>query len=349
MTAMQQARATPARRRYVSISRMAKVQARMASAGISRFVAAMLIVATVVFAAPPSGRSSFAAGQTPAAARAKLLVLVVVDQMRWDYLEYYKDRIHLGFDRLLKGGAVFSEARYPYAKTETAQGHTLMATGQPPAVAGITGDQWYDRLSKATIQAGESNVHKLVGTTTAGGAPEQLLVDTVGDVMKERDPSTVVLTASWKRYAAELTAGHHADAAYWFDAGTGHMVTSDYYLHAYPDWVASFDRVDLAAPYFGKEWLGHRLGTAGGTVDDKFRTSVRETPFANDILLAFVKRMLASSTLGRDDVTDFLMVSFSALDYVGHAYGAHSPELDAMFVEQDRQLGDFLQALDDTI
>ena len=180
--------------------------------------------------------------QTPAVTPPKLLVLVVVDQMRWDYLEYYKDRIHLGFDRLVRGGAVFSEARYPYAKTETAQGHTMMATGQPPSVAGIIGDSWYDRLTKTTVTAGESNVHKLVGTTTAGGSPEQLLVDTVGDMMKLRDPATLVMTASWKRYSAELTGGHHADAAYWFDAGTGHMVTSDYYLRDYPEWVKAFDK-----------------------------------------------------------------------------------------------------------
>lgn len=287
--------------------------------------------------------------QAPAITPPRLLVLVVVDQMRWDYLEYYKDKIHLGFDRLLKGGAVFSEARYPYAKTETAQGHTLMTTGQTPSVAGITGDTWYDRATKTTVTAGDSNTHKLVGTTTAGGSPEQMFAHSVGDLMKLRDPATLVLTASWKRYSAELNGGHHADAAYWFDAGTGHMVTSDYYVHDYPEWVKTFDKTDLTAPYFGKEWLSHKLGTGSAAPDDRFRNAVRDTPMANDILLAFAKRMLASTALGRDGVTDFLAVSFSAMDYVGHAYGAHSPELDAMFVEQDRQLGEFLQALDDAI
>jgi predicted AlkP superfamily pyrophosphatase or phosphodiesterase len=307
---------------------------------MSRF-AAVLGISLCLLAIPHA--------QAPAIAPPKLLVLVVVDQMRWDYLEYYKDKIHLGFDRLVRGGAVFSEARYPYAKTETAQGHTMMATGQPPSVSGITGDSWYDRLTKTTITAGESNVHKLVGTTAAGGSPEQLLVHTVGDMMKLRDPATLVMTASWKRYSAELTGGHHADAAYWFDAGTGHMVTSDYYLRDYPDWVKAFDKTDLTAPYFGKDWLTHKLGAAGGVPDDRFRNQVRDTPLANDILLAFAKRMLTSTALGRDGVTDFMVVSFSALDYVGHTYGAHTPEVAAAFVEQDRQLGEFLDALDHAV
>ncbi len=231
----------------------------------------------------------------------RLVVLAVVDQMRFDYLTRYK--MPLGFGRLQQGGALMTEARYPHAKTETAQGHALMLTGQPAAITGIIGDTWFDRRTRTTITAGESTIHHLVGTTTTGGSPEQMLVHTLGDLMKVRDPKTLVMTASWKRYSAILNGGQHPDVAYWFDAATGHMVTSDYYLHEYPAWVDAFNRTEPTTPYFGKDWMGHKL-TTSSTPDTRFRTNIRETPYANDILLAFVKKMLASTALGRDDVPD---------------------------------------------
>lgn len=276
----------------------------------------------------------------------RLVVLAVVDQMRFDYLTRYK--MPLGFGRLQQGGALMTEARYPHAKTETAQGHALMLTGQPAAITGIIGDTWFDRRTRTTITAGESTIHHLVGTTTTGGSPEQMLVHTLGDLMKVRDPKTLVMTASWKRYSAILNGGQHPDVAYWFDAATGHMVTSDYYLHEYPAWVDAFNRTEPTTPYFGKDWMGHKL-TTSSTPDTRFRTNIRETPYANDILLAFVKKMLASTALGRDDVPDLLAVSFSDTDYVGHAYGPGSPEVEASFVEVDRQLNELFQALDDTV
>jgi len=287
-----------------------------------------------------------ARGQVASAPR--LVVLVVVDQMRWDYLERYRDRIHAGFARLEHGGAVFTEARYPYAKTETAQAHALMLSGQSPSVSGIPGDAWYDRDARRSVSAGESLRHSLIGTATPGGSPEQLLVPSLGDVMKQRDPRTLVLAASWKRYSAVLMGGLHADAAYWFDAPSGLMVTSDYYRHDYPTWVDEFNRTDPTAAFFGRQWLTHTMG-AGTAPDGRFRTSLRSTPFANDVLLAFSKRMLASSGLGQDAVPDLLAVSFSALDYAGHTYGPETPELDDTFQQMDRQLGEFLQALDDSV
>ena len=306
---------------------------------IRPFVSA-LVVLVVASPAPPAAQ--------PAAARPKLIVLAVVDQMRADYLEKYEAELSGGFRRLMSDGAVFTQAFYPYASTQTAQGHATMLTGQSPSVSGIVGDSWYDRQTRLAVAAGESLHHKLVGGLPGGGSPEQLLVHTLGDVMKETDPRTLVVTASWKRYAAVMTGGQHPDAAYWFDSPTGHMVTSDYYLHAYPAWVDAFNAEDPTARYFGKEWLGHRLG-AGAAPDQAFRDGLRATPYPNEILLEFARRILANTQLGRDDTPDLLVVSFSDLDYVGHAYGPETPEFDDAFRQTDRQLGELMQALDERV
>lgn len=284
------------------------------------------------------------AGQ-PAPGRPRLIVLVVVDQMRADYLVRYKDVIHAGFKRLVDNGAVFSQAFYPYASTETAQGHATMLTGQSPRISGIVRDSWYDRQTQTAIAAGESPQHKLVGGGIGAGSPEQLLVHTLGDIMKEADPRTLVVTASWKRYAAVLTGGLHADAAYWFDSASGRMVTSDYYLRKYDPWIDAFNAEDQTARYFGKEWVGHRLGT-GDRPNQAYRDSLRATSYPNDILLDFAARLLQNTQIGRDETTDLLAVSFSDLDYVGHTYGPETPEFDETFRETDRQVGALLEALD---
>ena len=281
----------------------------------------------------------------PAPTRPKLIVLVVVDQMRADYLQRYKGVIHAGFKRLTDNGAVFSEAFYPYASTETAQGHATMLTGQSPSISGIVRDSWYDRQTQTAIVAGESLQHKLVGGGTGAGSPEQLLVHTLGDVMKEADPRTLVLATSWKRYAAVMTGGRHADAAYWFDSASGRMVTSDYYLRKYDPWVDAFNAEDQSARYFGKEWVGHRLGI-GDKPNQAYRDSLRATSYPNDMLLDFATRLLQNTQIGRDDTTDLLAVSFSDLDYVGHSYGPETPEFDETFRETDRQVGALLEALD---
>jgi hypothetical protein len=280
--------------------------------------------------------------------RPKLIVLVVVDQMRADYLDRYKADISAGFRRLTSDGAVFTQAYYPYASTETAQGHATMLSGQSPKVSGVVGDSWYDRPTDAVIIAGESLHHKLLDGAPRGGSPEQLLVHTLGDALKEQDHRSITLTASWKRYAAVMMGGQHADTAYWFDAPSGHMVTSDYYRTDYPAWVNAFNAADPTARLFGTEWLGHRLGS-GPAPTPAFRDSIRATPFANDILLDFTMKLLANTELGRDEVPDVLGVSFSALDYVGHAYGPETPEFDDTFHQADRVLGALMQALDERV
>ena len=281
----------------------------------------------------------------PAAPKPRLVVLIVVDQMRADYFQRYAGRFTDGFKRLWDRGAVFTEARYPYASNKTAQAHALMLSGWSPSGSGIVSDRWYDRRSGSMVTAAASRDHKLIGSSGEGGSPEQLLVHTVGDALKELHPRSIVLTASWKRYTAVLNGGHHADAAYWLDESTGRMVTSDYYAHAYPVWARPFTNDDLTAPFFGTIWQTHTLGI-GVQPDEPSRRLIRYTPYPNAILLAFAKALLDESGVGDDADPDLVAFSFSAVDYVGHEYGPESPEFDEVITKLDRELGDLLRALD---
>jgi predicted AlkP superfamily pyrophosphatase or phosphodiesterase len=305
----------------------------------------LFTIVCVVAAVAGSGRTQGLPVPSP---RPRLAVLIVVDQMRADYLQGYADRFHDGFKRLADRGAVFTEAWYPYASTKTAEAHALMLSGWSPSGSGIIGDSWYDRAAKSAVVAGASSHHRLLESSGEGGSPEQLLVHTVGDALKEQHPRSHVVTASWKRYSAVLNGGQHPDAAYWFDVVTGHMVTSDYYMAAYPAWVKRFDAHDLSAPYFGRPWLGHPMGT-GTQPDETFRTNFRATPFSNEVLLAFAKSLIEDGDVGRDDEPDLVAISFSGLDYVGHQYGPETPEFDATIEALDRQIGDLLRTLDSRV
>ncbi len=273
----------------------------------------------------------------------RLVMLIVIDQMRADYFQRYP--FTDGFKRLWDEGAVFTEARYPYASTKTAEAHALMLSGFSPNATGIISDSWYDRRTGATITAGAAPQHKLLDSTGEGGSPEQMLVHTVGDALKQADPRSIVIAASWKRYSAVLNGGQHPDAAYWFDTVTGHMVTSDYYANLNPLWVREFNHADLTAPYFGKVWQGHTLGT-GTAPNEAFRTAFRQTPYANAVLLDFARTLVDKSGVGQDSDPDLVAISFSGLDYVGHAYGPETAEFDDTITMLDHQVGDLLRTLD---
>jgi predicted AlkP superfamily pyrophosphatase or phosphodiesterase len=166
--------------------------------------------------------------------------------------------------------------------------------------------------------------------------------------MKQHDRRTIVVAEAWKRYSAVLMGGQHADAAYWFDTALGNMVTSDYYLPAYPAWVDIFNKKDPTAAFFGRPWLGHQLSTKSKP-DAAYRDALRGTTYTNDVQLDFTAALLANTQLGRDDVPDFLGVSFSAMDQIGHVYGPDTPEMDEMVVQMDRQLGVLMRMLDERV
>ena len=273
----------------------------------------------------------------------KLVVAIVIDQFRYDYLTRYRSDYHGGFDLLLTKGAVFTNARYQHFPTVTAVGHSIFLSGAMPALSGIVANTWYDREAGMQVTSVSDPETTLVGGLPgAGSSPRRMLVDTVGDELKIADNSqSRVIGISLKDRAAILPAGHMANAAYWFDNKSGNFVSSTYYFAEAPAWVKEANAARAADHYAGETWMGHQMPQPG-----PLYSALEATPYGNELVEGFAERALASEQLGQRGVTDLLAVSFSSNDYVGHAYGPDSPEARAITAATDELLGKFFGALD---
>ena len=284
--------------------------------------------------------ASSLAGAAPK--KPKLVVAIVIDQFRYDYLTRYRSDYHGGFDLLLTRGAVFTNARYQHFPTVTAVGHSIFLSGAMPALSGIIANTWYDREAGMQVTSVSDPQTSLVGGSGAGSSPRRMLVDTVGDELKMADNSqSRVIGISLKDRAAILPAGHMANAAYWFDNKSGNFVSSTYYFAEAPAWVKEANTARAADHYAGETWLGHQMPQPG-----PLYSALEATPYGNDLVEAFAERALAGEQLGQRGVTDLLAVSFSSNDYVGHAYGPDSPEARAITAATDELLGKFFGAVD---
>jgi arylsulfatase A-like enzyme len=294
---------------------------------MKRILALTLLVCGIVGAAPK---------------KPKLVVAVVFDQLRYDYLTRFRSEYHAGFDRLLTKGAVFTNARYEHYPTITAVGHSTFLTGATPAISGIVGNSWFDRAEGKSVTSVSDSATKLVGGTGPGASPRRMLVDTVGDELKMASGKSHVIGISHKDRAAILPAGHTADAAYWFIDPIGGFVTSTYYVDALPAWARDFNSSQPCQAYAGQKWLNHSLPTSG----EKLCEAVTASPFGNDLLERFAERALEAEQLGKHESTDLLAVSFSSNDIVGHQYGPDSPEVHELCVTSDRALGKLIAAVE---
>src|ERR1700680_418539 len=167
----------------------------------------------------------------------KLVLAVVIDQFRYDYLTRFRNDYTGGLKRLLEQGAVFTNARYDQVPTVTAAGHSIFLSGAPPALTGIVGNEWWDRETRKRITSVSDETTKLLGGTGAGSSPRRLLQSTLGDELKISGKGGKVIGVSIKDRSAILPSGHMADGAYWFDGKTGNFVSSTYYFADLPDWV----------------------------------------------------------------------------------------------------------------
>jgi predicted AlkP superfamily pyrophosphatase or phosphodiesterase len=237
------------------------------------------------------GSCAHAAAEPP-----RLVLVIVVDQMRADYLDRFA--FTKGFAQLKSEGAVFTHAFHGHVPTETCPGHSVILTGQFPNVTGIVGNEWYDRVTRTKITCMTDAVHGL--------GPQNLLAYTIGDALKARDPSAKVAAVSLKDRAAIPLGGKRADLALWYDKDSGRVATSSYY-GASPPWIA-----DLA-----------------------LKPSIRAEPAGDELVLEMATRVLAHLPLGKDDVPDLLGVSFSSPDYVGHTFGIDGPQLAQQYAALD--------------
>ncbi len=322
-------------------------------------------------------RASNAAGSNK---KVRLVVGVVIDQFRADYLTRFQDQFgEGGFKRLLDGGAVFTNANYIHVPTYTACGHSTFMSGATPSMSGIIGNEWYDRETGRRITSVNDGKVKLLGGRegASGMSPHRLIGSTIGDELKLASAGqSKVIGISYKDRSAILPAGQRPDAAYWFDTATGNFVSSTYYFNDLPDWVKTFNRDQNCRKYFGQKWdrllpesayarsepdnatyekspFGTRfpyLLTGGedkpGT---KFINQFEASPFANELLVNMAKAVIENEKLGEDDITDLLTISFSANDLLGHAFGPYSQEVQDMTLRTDRVLADLFGYLDKKI
>jgi len=310
------------------------------------------------------------------AEKPKLVVGIVVDQMRWDYLYRYADRYEQGgFKRLLNEGFSCNNTFINYLPSYTAVGHTTIFTGSVPAIHGITGNNWIDQRTGKNVYCTEDSTVQSVGTSSAEGkmSPKNLLVTTVTDELKlATNFRSKVIGVSLKDRASILPAGHAADGAFWFDNSSGKFITSTYYTNTLPDWVNKFNDKDEPTQLLSKEWNTlYPINTyKNSTADDvdweglfsgekkpvfphkvsefykQNKDNIRSTPFGNTLTLMFAKAAVEANNMGGGAFTDFLTVNCASTDYVGHKYGPNSIEVEDTYLRLDKDLADFFTFLD---
>lgn len=287
-------------------------------------------------------------------ARPKLVVIIVIDQFRGDYLERYRDQWGEGGFRLfLDHGADFTDCNYQYANTRTAPGHATLLTGAYTNGHGIIANEWWDAQKKATVAAADDDQTRLVGIpgSAPGASPHNLLADTLGDELKlATQGKSRVFGIALKDRASVLPAGFAADGAYWIDRASGAWITSTYYRGELPKWAQDFNASKRTEKYLNQEWKdsdGNVLRTTNPVAGKGgiFYELVGSTPLANDYEFEFARELITYEKLGNGPATDLLIVSLSANDILGHKVGPDSAEMRAMALAMDRQLAGFFDFL----
>ncbi len=321
-------------------------------------VVTMLAILLLVLTAPGGRPLQAAPADSSGGPAIRLVLLIAVDQFRYDYLTRFKSEYSGGLHRLLTEGAVFTNAFLDHYPTVTAVGHSTMMSGATPSVSGIIGNDWYDRgLGHSVTSVDDPDTTMLGGAGGPGASPHRMLVDTVGDEVKGTSRAAPgspeapkVFGLSLKDRAAVLPAGHSADAAFWLDTRTGTFVTSSYYRPDLPAWATAFNAGKPADAFAGKVWTyldpssgaGHTLPPLGTAL----YPAIYASPFGNELLASFAATAVEAERLGQRGVTDVLTVSFSSNDAVGHTYGPDSPEVRDIAVRTDRVIGQFLARVD---
>ncbi len=314
-------------------------------------------------------------------ARPKLVVGIVIDQMRWDYLYRYYNiyKPTGGFKRLMNDGFSCDNTLIPYTPTYTAPGHTCVYTGSVPAIHGITGNDWYDNLMRKNVYCTDDSTVSTIGSTTTAGkmSPRNLLVTTITDELElATNFESKVIGVALKDRASILPAGHAANGAYWYDYKTGDFISSTYYNSDLPGWVKNFNQRKLVDSLYALNWnisLPADLYEKYSTTDYSIYESkplgkdssvfpydlskfigrdygkIASTPYGNSLTVAMAKAAIIGEEMGKGDNTDFLAVSFSSPDYVGHAFGPNSWEQLDDYARLDETLGKLLDFLDSTV
>ena len=312
-------------------------------------------------------------------AKPKLVVGIVVDQMRWDYVNKFKPffKSQNGFLHFLNQGATCDNTMIPYVPTVTACGHACVYTGSVPALHGIVGNNWYDNVKQKQVYCVEDASVQAVGTSNnAAGqmSPVNVWTSTIGDELKlATNFKSKVIGVSLKDRGAIIPAGHAADAAYWYDTKSGNFISSTYYATTLPAWVTNYNNAHHVDSLYSKGWdlsLAKSIYEFNCDADEntyestpfgkdakhfpydfksfvgKDYSKITSTPFGNNLVIDIAKQALLNEHLGEDNITDLLAVSFSSPDYIGHSFGPNSWETLDGYVKLDEILADFFSFLD---
>jgi predicted AlkP superfamily pyrophosphatase or phosphodiesterase len=311
----------------------------------------------------------------------KLVVGIVIDQMRQEYLyRFYNKYSEGGFKRLMNDGFMLKNAHYNYAPTVTGPGHASVYTGTTPSIHGIISNEWYDKNLRKVVNCVSDPDQQSVGTNQSApsASPWRMLTSTVTDELRlSSQKRSKVIGIALKDRGAILPAGHMPNGAYWYDSQSGRFVTSTYYMSKLPSWVEKFNQRNLPEQYLSQEWKTYfpiEQYTESGADETPYETKMvgkekavfpydlKElrkkngeydllafTPFANDHLTEMAKAAISGEMLGDDEWTDFLAVSYSATDIIGHAVGPNAIEIEDTFIRLDRNLEDLFKHLDEKL
>ncbi len=314
-------------------------------------------------------------------AKPKLVVGIVVDQIRQEYLYRFYDKYgDGGFKRLMNEGFMLKNAHYNYVPTYTGPGHASIYTGTTPAIHGIIGNDWFDKDLRKGVNCVEDGRQKPIGNELGNGdvSPWRMLSTTITDELElATQRRAKVVSVSIKDRGAVLPAGHTPDGAYWYDGLTGKFMTSTYYKAALPSWMDKFNSLNLADKYLNQEWKTilpieqyRESGPDDSPYEVKFTGKDRSifpynlkelrktngqfelltrTPFGSDLLTEVAKVALVAEDMGKDDWTDFLAISYSSPDNIGHACGPNSVEVEDTYIRLDKNLEDLFTLLDKEI
>jgi hypothetical protein len=314
--------------------------------------------------------------------RPKLVVGIVIDQMRWDYLYRFNPlfKVNGGFKRFLGEGFSCDNTLVPYTPTVTACGHTCVYTGSVPSIHGIVGNNWYDSKLMRSVYCSEDKTVKGVGGKTEEDgqmSPRNMLTTTICDELRlATNFKSKVIGVALKDRGSILPAGHSANAAYWYEGKSGNFISSTYYMNDLPEWVNQFNKRKLVDSLYKTGWntlLPKEVYGDYATADvkdyeskpfgkdatgfpydlskyvEKDYSKISTTPHGNTLTAEMAKAAVIAEKLGKGTATDFLAVSFSSPDYIGHAFGPNSWEMVDDYIRLDEEIGKLFAFLDATI
>lgn len=312
----------------------------------------------------------------------KLIVTLMVDQMRYDFIHRYWDKFgEDGIRKLVGSGTFCKNASYNYLINETAVGYSTIATGALPSNHGVISNNWYDNLRDEVVYCvGDEKVNTVGGRYESGRySPRKLLASTIGDEIKlASNFRSKVIGLALDNSAAILSAGHSADYAFWYDSGTGNWISSSYYVDSLPSWVNEFNEKKIPESYLTRSWeplLPQDRYTESGSDTSVFEVGLKGrsvfpydldklsdlkrkqrdysllkyTPFGNVLTRDFATAVVMNEELGQDEHTDYLAIGFSATEYIGKYFGSNSVEIQDAMLRLDQEIAHFLDFLEQYI